>query len=123
MQFLNIFEPNQTMWAGGVTGPPKFCRSVNSTRTGRVDFPHLLLLAPQCFSPSGITEVYSYSCKMLKNYVTITTVDITLIGRLFNFISNSLYAVHIIPYLLGNSLQNLSEIDFEILFSFDGRSI
>ena len=108
---------------GGPLASQYFVDQLTLFESGRQDYPHLLLLAPQCFSPSGITEVYSYSCKMLKNYVTITTVDITLIGRLFNFISNSLYAVHIIPYLLGNSLQYLSEIDFEILFSFDGRSI
>ena len=44
--------------AGGATAPPKkkkFADQLSLLEPGRADFPHLLPLAPQCFSPTGIT--------------------------------------------------------------------
>ena len=45
--------------AGGATGPPNICWSVNPIQPGRADYPQPLLLAPQTFSPFGTTDAYS----------------------------------------------------------------
>jgi hypothetical protein len=37
-------------------GHQYFADQLTLFEPGRADYPHLLLLAPQCFSPSGITE-------------------------------------------------------------------
>ena len=43
---------------GGPGGPPEYLADqLTLFGPGRADYPHLLLLAPQCFSPSGITEL------------------------------------------------------------------
>ena len=42
---------------GGHWPPQYFADQLTLFELGRADYPHLLLLAPQCFSPSGITEV------------------------------------------------------------------
>ena len=42
---------------GGPLAPQYFLDQLTLFEPGRADYPHLLLLAPQCFSPSGITDV------------------------------------------------------------------
>ena len=42
---------------GPLPPPPYFAHQLTLLEPERADYPHLLLLAPQCFSPSDITEV------------------------------------------------------------------
>ena len=48
---------------GGPLAPQCFADQLTLLKPGRADFPHLLLLAPQCFSPSGITVINFLSQK------------------------------------------------------------
>ena len=42
---------------GGHWPPQYFADQLTLFEPGRAEYPHLLLLAPQCFSPSGITAL------------------------------------------------------------------
>ena len=44
---------------GGPLAPQYLADQLTLFQPGRADYPHLFLLAPQCFSPSGITALYS----------------------------------------------------------------
>ena len=52
---------------GGHWPPQYFADQLTLFETGRADYPNLLLLAPQCFSPSGITD----SCTKFAMYSEI----------------------------------------------------
>ena len=43
---------------GGPLAPQYMADLSTLFQPGRADYPHLLLLAPQCFSPSGITALH-----------------------------------------------------------------
>ena len=45
--------------AGGPVAPQYMPDQLTLFEPGRADYPHLLLLAPQSFSPSGITEMHT----------------------------------------------------------------
>ena len=52
--------------------PPIFGRPVNPISTGRADYPHILLLAPQYFSPSGITEIGNHLSEFFLKVLKLT---------------------------------------------------
>ena len=46
---------------GGHWPPQYFADQLTLFELGRADYPHLLLMAPQCFSPSGITARFDFT--------------------------------------------------------------
>ena len=63
-KFLYQWYRNWGAGRGGHCPPPIFGRSVNPIPLfwGKADYPHLLLLAPPIFSPSGITVMSFQLC-------------------------------------------------------------
>ena len=53
--FQLILPASDTRTGGGHWPPQYFADQLTLFEPGRADYPHLLLLAPTMFSPSGIT--------------------------------------------------------------------
>ena len=52
---------------GGPLAPQYFADQLTLFEPGRADYPHLLLLAPRCFSPSGSTGAYLKYLTLFRN--------------------------------------------------------
>ena len=53
-------SPRWCQYRGGHWPPQYFAEQLTLFKPGRADYPRLLLLAPQCFSPSSITALVSF---------------------------------------------------------------
>ena len=83
---------------GGPLAPQYLADQLTLFELGRADYPHLLLLAPpQCFSPSGITEVHTYVVKFICQKYTSRLESMYLVHKMIQTLQ-CLHVTHIIAF-------------------------